>query len=105
MADDEKSLAIPEEVKARITINRLLCAFSGKIGKGLARFTDVALGTFEVDTLTRARIRAVVGQGGALALTAMGAPEGAISILSSFESHCSTDPNASPEQGMNPKDV
>jgi len=90
--DEDNQLAAidAETVKARLTINRLVCAFSGPLGKFLARGADVLLTAVEAPPATREKVRMVLGQGGAFVLTTLGAPEGALAVLSSMGSHATT---------------
>ena len=98
--DEETALALTEdEVRARVTINRLVCAFSGPIGKFMSNATDIALETVNANAITRKRVRTFLGQGGALVLTVLGAPEGALSVLSSYGSHCAKTPTGVDKEG------
>jgi len=93
--DEDNQLAAidAETVKARLTVNRLVCAFSGPLGKYLAKGADALLTAVNAEPTTREKVRMVLGQGGAFVLTTLGAPEGALAVLSSMGSH-----GATPEQ-------
>jgi hypothetical protein len=70
-------------LEERFSANRLLCALSGSIGKGLAKIMDRTLAAQGFDREFIEKARTVAGHGGALLLTIMGAPEAALSVASS----------------------
>lgn len=98
--DDETALALSQDQAiARLTINRLVCALSGPLGKAMSQATDVVLESVNASPVARKRVRTFLGQGGALVLTVLGAPEGALSVLSSYGSHCAKTPTGVDKEG------
>lgn len=65
------------------TVNRIICATSGPIGRLLANVADKALTAAGYDPKVIELGRKAAGHGGAFILTAMGAPEAALAIASS----------------------
>lgn len=76
------------------TVNRIICAASGPLGKFLANLTDKALTAAGYERKIVETGRKVAGHGGAFILTAMGAPEAALAVASSAGA---ADTNAGPE--------
>lgn len=64
-------------------LNRTLCAFSGQVGKFLAMGIDSVGKAAGLDEKTTEKTRLCVGQFAAIVLCSTGAPEAALSILSS----------------------
>lgn len=94
--DEDNKVAVPgaapedEGARVRRIINRAACAASGRIGRLLAKGTKAALAVLEIPADKHARVYALVSEGSAFVLAAFGAPEGAISIVSSMASHIET---------------
>lgn len=64
-------------------LNRALCTFSGKIGFYMARAVDTVGQNLGFDEKTIGLARDLVGHGAAIVVAVAGAPEAAVSILSS----------------------
>lgn len=78
----------------RWTPNRLVCAVSGPLGRFLANTLDRVLAAQGYDRKVIEQGRKVVSQGGAFVLTAMGAPEAALAVVSSAAAHDLNIPDA-----------
>lgn len=87
MEEEEKALAALDENAPTITINRFVCASSGWMGYYLAKGVKALLRVADTPPPNAANATRVVGQLAAYGLTALGAPEGALAVLSSFSSH------------------
>ena len=66
-----------------LDMNRSICALSGQIGKYLAQGIDTVGKLAGADAKTIEKSRLAVGQLAAFVLASTGAPEAAVSILSS----------------------
>ena len=66
-----------------LNLNRSLCAVSGQVGKAIARGIDSVAKAAGADMKQTAQARLAVGQFCAFVLAHVGAPEAAISIVSS----------------------
>lgn len=68
---------------SQVNLNRTLCALSGQIGKYIAIGVDTIGKAAGLDEKMTAKARLCVGQAAAIVLCSTGAPEAALSILSS----------------------